>query len=349
MITLGIETSCDETAVALIEGRRVLASEIASSASTQAAFGGIVPEIASRSHLEAFIACLDAALKKSKKKLTDVDLVAVTQGPGLAGSLLVGVSAAKAIALSIKKPIVPVDHVLAHAYAGQLLRKKASFPFLALVVSGGHTVIIHWKTKNNAQVLGRTIDDAAGEAFDKVAKMMGLGYPGGPAIERAAMKGDPAKYKFPRSFLRDPNLDFSFSGLKTAVLYKLDEISAKKPLTLKQKQDIAASFQEAVCDVLASKTRRALEQTRARVLIVGGGVAANKRLRRALEITLKDTGVEIVFPTNELAADNAIMIAALGDMLHRSAGSPKKTDIRFDVYADFFVQKTNRIRYNNPA
>lgn len=348
MITLGIETSCDETAVAILNGKRVLASEVASSAPAQAEFGGVVPEIASRSHLEALLPCLDAALRKSKLRLKDIGLIAVTQGPGLSGSLLVGVSAAKALATALGKPIMPVDHVLAHAYAGQLLRKKPGFPFLALVVSGGHTLLIHWRKAGEARILGRTIDDAAGEAFDKVAKMMGLGYPGGPAIERVARGGDPEKYRFPRAFLRDPQYNFSFSGLKTSVLYKLDELRRRGPLTAKQKQDIAASFQEAVCDVLVAKTMRALGEFKLRTLVVGGGVAANGRLKRMFEKAARGGKLEVVFPTKELAADNAVMIAALGAMLYGPrSGSATVPDLSFDVYPDFFVQKNSLIRYNN--
>jgi N6-L-threonylcarbamoyladenine synthase len=347
MIVLGIETSCDETAVAIVRGRRVLASEVASSAASQAEFGGVVPEIASRSHLEALLPCLDQALHKAKSRLSKIDLIAVTQGPGLAGSLVVGVSAAKALALALGKPVIPVDHVLAHAYSGQLLRKHPGFPFVALVVSGGHTLIAHWKSEADVRILGRTVDDAAGEAFDKVAKMMGLGYPGGPAIEREARAGDPKKFTFPRAWLREPHYDFSFSGLKTAVLYKLDELTAREPLTAALKRDVAAGFQEAVCDVLVRKTMRALEETGAKTLVVGGGVAANGRLKRMFEAAAAGKCLEIVFPTKELAADNAVMIASLGEMLYRRAGSPSKTRTAFDAYADFFVQKNRLVRYNS--
>ena len=348
MITLGIETSCDETAVALVDGPRVLAACVASSAETHAEFGGVVPEIASRCHLEALMPLLASALKKARVKLSRIGLIAVTRGPGLAGSLLVGVSAAKALALALGKPVVGVDHVMAHAYSGRIGAKRP-FPFMALVVSGGHTLLIDWKDLRRARIIGRTLDDAAGEAFDKVAKMLGLGYPGGPEIERIARGGDAAKYKFPRPGIREEHLDFSFSGLKTAVLYKLDELRRRGPLRGIDKKDIAASFQEAACEVLVRKSLRAARAHGARTLVVGGGVSANGRLRalfaRESRKAPGEASVEVIFPSAQLAADNAVMIAALGQAMgppKARPGAPKD----FDVYSDFFVQKSRGVLYN---
>ncbi len=345
MITLGIETSCDETAVAVMKGRKVLGENIASSAKDQAPFGGIVPEIASRCHVEAVLPCIDRALKQSKISLKDVDLIAVTQGPGLMGSLLVGVAVAKALALALKVPVVGVDHVLAHAYSGQLMQKKTTFPFVGLVVSGGHTLLTHWKDEARVAIIGRTFDDASGEAFDKVAKMMDLGYPGGPVIDRISRGVDPALYPFPRPWIQEKHYHFSFSGLKTAVLYKIRDIRAGRELTDKDKREIASGFQEAVCDVLVEKSLRACAAYKARTLSVGGGVAANSRLREKLPEAAAKRGMKlnILFPTLRLSADNAVMIAALGQAL--AARRKPKPGARFEPYSDFFVPK-RRIVYN---
>ncbi len=341
MITLGIETSCDETAVAVLKGQEVLAEEIASSAKDQAPFGGIVPEIASRSHVEAILPCIDRAVTRAGIGLEDIDLIAVTQGPGLMGSLLVGVAAAKALAMALRVPIVPVDHVLAHAFSGHLMAKRPAFPFVGLVVSGGHTLLTHWKDLKRVRIIGRTFDDASGEAFDKVAKMMDLGYPGGPVIDRMSRGIDPTKYAFPRPWIHEKHFNFSFSGLKTAVLYKLDELRKRGALSDRDKREIASGFQEAVCDVLVEKALGACEAVRARTLVVGGGVSANTRLREKFpeEAARRRLKLKILFPSLKLAVDNAVMIAALGQAL---VGTQKKRPkyprgMDFEPYSDFFV------------
>lgn len=344
-ITLGIETSCDETAVAVLRGRKVLGENIASSAKDQAPFGGIVPEIASRCHVEAILPCIDRALKQSKVRLKDIGLIAVTSGPGLMGSLLVGVAAAKSLGLALGVPVVPVDHVLAHAFSGQLMRKRTTYPFIGLVVSGGHTLLTLWKDCDKVAIIGRTFDDAAGEAFDKVAKMMDLGYPGGPVIDRISRTVDPAAYKFPRAWINEKHYNFSFSGLKTAVLYTIRDIRAERELDDREKSRIASAFQEAVCDVLTAKALRACKAHRIRTLVVGGGVAANSRLRETLPQEASERGMKlkILFPTLGLAADNAVMIAALGQAI--VAKRKPRAGADFEPYSDFFVPK-RRIVYN---
>jgi N6-L-threonylcarbamoyladenine synthase len=342
MLTLGIETSCDETAVALYDGK-VLAEEVASSAARNAPFGGVVPEIASRSHLEGLLPCLDGALKKAGVRLGRVRLVAVTQGPGLMGSLVVGVAAAKALGVALGVPVVPVDHVLAHALAAQIGRGRFRFPFLGLVVSGGHTLLVHWRRLEDLAIIGRTFDDAAGEAFDKVAKILDLGYPGGPVVDRLARSADPSKIPFPRPWLNEKHHHFSFSGLKTAVLYTVEDMRRRGPVTDRDKAEICAGFQEAVCDVLVAKTLRAARERGVRRIVVGGGVAANSRLRE--RFAEAGAGFEVLFPFLKLAADNAVMIAALGRELYRSRArrgaraAAKRGRLDFAPYSDFFAQK----------
>lgn len=344
MITLGIETSCDETAVAILDGTKVLADVVASSAETHAEYGGVVPEIASRQHLETILPCLRRALKSTALDLSKIDLIAVTQGPGLMGSLLVGVAAAQALGAALNKPVIPVDHVMAHAYSCQLARRRPAFPFMALVVSGGHTLLIYWKSLGEAKIIGRTHDDAAGEAFDKVAKMLDLGYPGGPVIDRLSRSADPSAYNFPRPLIRDKNYHFSFSGLKTAVLYKLRDIKSQRPVKDKDKADIAASFQEAACDVLVHKSLEACVEYKVPALFVAGGVSANTRLKKLLtaEAAKRGLKLEIVFPTARLAADNAVMIAALGAAEyngHKRKRTSASARQDLEPYSDFFIQK----------
>lgn len=313
MLVLGIETSCDETSVGLFKTpRKVLANVVYSSLKEHRPFGGVVPEIASRAHLETLLPCLRMALRKARVNLSQVDLIAATQGPGLMGSLLVGLSAGKALALALKKPLIGVDHVLAHAYSGVLEDPKLKFPFISLVVSGGHTLILHAEAPDRWQVLGKTLDDAAGEAFDKVAKILGLGYPGGPEIDRLAKGQNTAHITFSRPILSKESLDFSFSGIKTAVYYKVLEFQKRRALTPQVKKQMAAGFQEAVCDVLTQKALLALNQAGLRSLVVGGGVSANSRLRTKLTAAAKVAGAKVIFPSMALCRDNAAMIAALG-------------------------------------
>lgn len=333
MITLGIETSCDETSVALVkDGRKVLANVVATSLKQHKPFGGVVPEIAHRAHLETLLVCLDEALRKSKTPVKKVDLIAVTQGPGLMGSLLVGMSAAKALSLSLKKPFVGVDHVVAHVYAGLLAQPKISFPVLGLVVSGGHTLILRMDSAKNVQVLGRTLDDAAGEAFDKVAKILGLGYPGGPEIDRLSQDQDPSQFNFTRPYLSKDSLDFSFSGVKTAVLYEAEKFKKKKGLNSQIQKAICAGFQETVCDVLVAKTVAAAKREGLKTVIVGGGVSANSRLRAKFKTTSRQEGLKVVFPDMAYCQDNAAMIAGLGTALFKEG---KKDGLELSSYADF--------------
>ena len=338
MITLGIETSCDETAVAVLKGtRQVLSNVVASSLKEHRKYGGVVPEIASRAHLEALLPVLDKALAKARLKASAVDLIAVTQGPGLMGSLLVGVSAAKALALALDKPLIGVDHVLAHVYAGFLSDPGVRFPCLGLVVSGGHTMLIRMDAASEWRILGRTLDDAAGEAFDKVAKMLDLGYPGGPEIDRLSRGQDPNRFPFTRPFLSKDSLQFSFSGIKTAVYYAVERIRKKRPLNAGLKKQIASGFQEAVCDVLVHKALLAARQERLSRIVVGGGVSANRRLREKLAWATRGTGIRAVLPEGAYCLDNAAMIAGLGAAIHRE-GKRKGLWCQVDqvpVYANF--------------
>jgi len=333
MITLGIETSCDETSVAVLkDGRKILSNVVYSSHKEHQAFGGVVPEIASRAQLETVLACLDTALKKARVPLKNADLIAVTQGPGLMGSLLVGLSAAKALALSLEKPLVGVDHVIAHAYAGFLSDPSLRFPCLGLVVSGGHTLLVKMTSPSGVKVLGRTIDDAAGEAFDKVAKMLGLGYPGGPEIDRLSRGQDTNRFFFTRPFLSNDSLNFSFSGIKTAVFYEVEKLKKKRSLTRSVKKAVCAGFQEAVCDVLVKKSLRAAKLHGLGTLVAGGGVSANSRLREKLKQAAGEEGIKVVFPPLEFCQDNAAMIAGLGTALFREG---RWDTLDLSSYSDF--------------
>ena len=303
MRILGIETSCDETAAAVVEdGRVVRSSVVASQVDLHARFGGVVPEIASRAHVELIDDVIEEALFEAGVTLHDLDAVAAVHGPGLAGALLVGVSAAKAIALATGMPYVGVHHHEAHVYAAMLEEPNLEPPFVTLVVSGGHTLLIATDDHGAYRVVGQTVDDAAGEAFDKVARFLGLGYPGGPAIDRIAIDGDPKAIAFPRPMI-DDGYDFSFSGLKTAVVHyvrKHPEVSTA---------DVAASFQAAVVDVLVMKCKQALRKTGLSRLAVGGGVSANKPLRAALAVMCAKEGAELFIPPLAFCTDNAAMAA----------------------------------------
>jgi N6-L-threonylcarbamoyladenine synthase len=313
MYFLGIESSCDETAAAVFtEEPAVLSSIIASQTDLHARFGGVVPEVAARAHLQRLLPMVDEALRQANVRLDQIGAVAVHNTPGLVGALLVGVSCAKALALALNVPLLAVNHIEAHIYACRLAAGRDIFPCVGLVVSGGHTALFHCRTALHFELLGATTDDAAGEAFDKVASILGLGFPGGPAVERAAAGGDPAAFRFPRAFLHDPRLDFSFSGLKTAVLYTAcgQDLSQPRPAPEGQgRADLAASFQQAVVDVLVAKSRQALRQTGLKRLAVGGGVAANRTLRSALEKMTAEEGADLFIPPMRLCTDNAAMAA----------------------------------------
>lgn len=324
MITLGIETSCDETSAAVVrDGREIKSCVVASSIEFHKKYGGVIPEIASRIQLESITAITESAIEKAKIKLKDIDLISVTNGPGLAGSLLVGIAFAKSLALGLDKPLLGINHVYSHFYANFLLGEKIKLPFISLVVSGGHTSLFCVRDFDKITVLGQTRDDACGEAFDKVAKILGLGYPGGPAIEKMARRGNPHKIKFNCSGPSN-ELDFSFSGIKTAVLYYLRDkgkgIRATLPSTLiplTLTQDIAASFQETVIDTLVKKSLLACELKKINRLVIGGGVAANNRLRDKFNQTAKNFNLNCYFPPLNLCMDNAAMVAGLGYRLFR--------------------------------
>jgi N6-L-threonylcarbamoyladenine synthase len=305
-VVLGIETSCDETAAALVRGGHdILSSVVSSQIELHAVFGGVVPEVASRAHLDLLNPVLARAIVEAGVDEQQIDAVACTIGPGLIGALLVGVSAAKALALAWDVPFVGVNHLEAHLYASLLDDPTAEPPIVVLLVSGGHTMLVEMRAPGDYRLLGQTIDDAAGEAFDKVARYLGLGYPGGPAVEHTASSGDPAAIAFPRA-MRNDGLDFSFSGLKTSVVNyvrKHPEVGVA---------DVAASFQQAVVDVLVEKARRAAAACGARGIALGGGVAANRTLRAALVAGCAEDGLRSYVPSPEMCTDNAAMIAAAG-------------------------------------
>src|SRR6516162_1259994 len=300
MYFLAIETSCDETAAAVFTDEpKILSNIVASQTDLHARFGGVVPEVAARAHVQRLLPVIDEALRQAGVRLQQIGCIAVHHTPGLVGALLVGVSAAKMLAVALDVPLVGVNHLEGHVYACRLAAVRDIFPCVGLVVSGGHTTLFHCRDAVSFECLGGTLDDAAGEAFDKVAALLGLGFPGGPAVEREAAAGDPQAVKLPRSFIHEERLDFSFSGLKTAVLYALagqDNPRPEPPPPGKRRADVAASFQEAVVDVLASKAAQALRRTGLKRLAVGGGVAANRRLRQRLAEMAGELAAEVVIP-----------------------------------------------------
>ncbi|HHU19706.1 MAG TPA: tRNA (adenosine(37)-N6)-threonylcarbamoyltransferase complex transferase subunit TsaD [Bacilli bacterium] len=306
---LAIETSCDETAAAIIkDGREIISNVVASQIESHKRFGGVVPEIASRHHVEQMINVLEETFSKAGMTADEIDAFAVTEGPGLVGALLVGVSTAKALAFAHDKPLIGVHHIAGHIYANRLI-EEFQFPLLALVVSGGHTELVLMQEHGQFEVIGETRDDAAGEAYDKVARSMGLPYPGGPEIDRLAKQGED-HLDFPRAWLEDESFDFSFSGLKSAVINTLH--NAKQKGIELEKADVAASFQASVVDVLVEKTYRAAQENKVRHVIVAGGVAANSGLRQALEEKFSDQPIKLSIPPLSLCTDNAAMIGAAG-------------------------------------
>ena len=337
MLILAIETSCDETAAAVVrDGRLVLSSVVSSQVAIHAEYGGVVPEIASRKHLEMITPVIRQALDEAGVTLTDIEGIAVTRGPGLLGALLVGVSMAKSLALACRIPLVGVHHIEGHLLAG-FLEQPVPFPFLGLVVSGGHTHLYRVDGIGRYRILGRTIDDAVGEAFDKSATLLGLAYPGGALIDRLAQSGNPQAVKLPRPLLHDGSLNFSFSGLKTAVLTHL-----KKQPAMPQGQelsDFCASFQAAVCEVLVKKTMAALQQEGLTRLVVGGGVACNSGLRTSLQKMSNERGVELHLAPPKLCGDNAAMLAVAGDA-YLSAGC--LDDLAMDATATWPLDQVAR-------
>jgi len=311
-LILGIETSCDETAASVVEEGRIVRSNIvASQVELHASYGGIVPELASRRHLEMIGPVIRLALQEAQVGFPDLQGVAVTAGPGLVGSLLVGVSTAKALAYTLKRPLAAVNHIEGHLYGAILEHPDLDFPFVALVVSGGHTHLYHAEGPGKYRLLGSTRDDAAGEAFDKVAKLLRLPYPGGPHVEQRATQGNPKAVPFPRAILGHGSLDFSFSGLKTAVIYYL-EGRGDKVLDPQLVADIAASFQQAIVDVLTRNTVKAARRVKVERIVLTGGVACNRCLRSRLQEAAAQEGMEVYWPRPELCTDNAAMIAAAG-------------------------------------
>jgi len=333
-LVLGIETSCDETGIGIVRGHTLLADAVASSVEEHARFGGVVPEVASRAHLEAMVPMLERAADTAGIRLADVDAVAVTSGPGLAGALLVGVAAAKALALGLGKPLYGVNHLAAHVAVDQLEHGALPEPVLAMLVSGGHSSLLRvTDVTTGVEPLGSTIDDAAGEAFDKVARLLGLPFPGGPHIDRAARDGDALYVDFPRGLtsrrdLERHRFDFSFSGLKTAVARWVEARErAGEPVPV---ADVAASFQEAVCDVLVRKAVDAASSEGIDDILIGGGVAANSRLRALAEERAAARGIRVRVPRPGLCTDNGAMVAALGAELVARGREPSRLDLPAD-------------------
>ncbi len=341
MLMLAIETTCDETGAAVLEGPphpsdlvpTIRSSVVSSQIELHEQFGGVVPEIASRAHVRQLLPIIAQAIEQAGITFSDLDAIAVATRPGLVGSLVVGLTAAKTLAMMLDVPIIAVDHLEAHLFACQLAYPDRQIdPSVGLVVSGGHTSLFHRRGPIDSELLGGTIDDAAGEAFDKVASLLGLGYPGGPVIERAAQGGNPKAYSFPRAFLHDDRIAFSFSGLKTAVLYAIrgqdaQNESVDSPLSEEQVANLAASFQEAVVDVLVAKCRQALKETGLQRLGVGGGVAANSRLRERLQTFCTEAGVELFIPPLSLCTDNAAMLGVAFAKLHAGEIAPLDLDV----------------------
>ena len=323
MRVLGIETSCDETAIAVVEDRFTLrANLVASQVDLHRRFGGVVPEVAARAHVEQLNPLLEQTLEEAGGlRFADIDGVAVTRGPGLVGALIVGLAAAKGVALATGAPFVAVNHLEGHIYANFLEHGPPKPPYVCLVVSGGHTMLVHMPEEHHYELLGQTLDDAAGEAFDKVARYIGLEYPGGPALDRAARTGNPNAVRFPRAMEDSGDLDFSMSGLKTAVVryVKQERAVGREP----DPNDIAASFQEAIVDVQVSKTIRAARERGVGTVLLGGGVVANTRLRVRMTAAGEEAGIRVLYPSTALCTDNAAMIAAAGaSRLERGERSP---------------------------
>ncbi len=333
-VVLGIESSCDETGVGIVRGTELLAHVVASSMDEHVRYGGIVPEVASRAHLEAFVPTLESALDEAGLRVADVDAIAVTSGPGLTGALLVGVAGAKALALAHDRPLYGINHLAAHVAVDQLEHGRFDRRVVALLASGGHSeILLVDDIATDVTLLGQTIDDAAGEAFDKVARLLGLPYPGGPHIDRVARDGDPAAVPFPRGLTQSRDREkhrwnFSFSGLKSAVARHVQrEQLAGRELAV---ADVAASFQDAVCDVLTAKAVEACREHGVGTLVVGGGVAANSRLRWYAEQRCAEAGLELRVPRLGLCTDNGAMVAALGAEVVRRGLPPSAWDLRAD-------------------
>lgn len=335
MLTLGIETSCDETAVAVVRnGREILSSVISSQIDLHKPFGGVVPELASREHLDKICPIVSESLQSAGVNFSDIDAIAVTQGPGLVGALLVGVCYAKALAFGLGKPLIGVNHIEGHVFSVIFENPEIEYPAIALIVSGGHTNLFFVPEPGHYKVVSRTRDDAAGEAFDKVAKMVGLEYPGGPVIEKLALEGDPKRMRFTRAKISDGRPDFSFSGLKTAVAKYLRENDVRPvahgELPSQEIKDLSASFQASVVGSLVDTMKSQAQKLGARTLIVAGGVASNMALREAAAAAARDLEIPVYFPSRHLSTDNAAMIAAAG-YFHLQRGVSSGPEITADV------------------
>ncbi len=333
LLVLGIESSCDETGVALVQSTgmdvpKLLSHALFSQIEMHQAYGGVVPELASRDHIRRVLPLASQALTASGRSLSEVDVVAFTRGPGLAGALLVGAGVACALACALQKPVLGVHHLEGHLLSPFLSNDPPEFPFVALLVSGGHTQLMRVDAVGQYEILGETIDDAAGEAFDKSAKLMGLGYPGGPALARLAGQGDPKAFKLPRPLLHSGNLDFSFAGLKTAVMVQAKKLGTDlEP----RKADLAASTEAAIVEVLLKKSLAALRQTGLKRLVVAGGVGANRQLRSQLDAACKAQGVRVHYPELQFCSDNGAMIAMAAAMRLQSGREKASTIYAFDV------------------
>ncbi|MFH0839335.1 MAG: tRNA (adenosine(37)-N6)-threonylcarbamoyltransferase complex transferase subunit TsaD [Candidatus Omnitrophota bacterium] len=335
MITLGIETSCDETAVSVLKNGKILSNEVASSLRFHKQYGGIVPEIATRYHIETIDAVCNKALIHARIKRNQIDLIAFTYGPGLVGSLLVGISFAKALGYSLGVPILGINHLQAHTFSACIGKKSIPFPCISLIISGGHTCLAYVKDADSFTLLGQTTDDAAGEAFDKVSKILGFGYPGGPIIESLAQKGDPEKTKFSYTKGQMQSLDFTFSGLKTAVLYYVRDAQARNKKI--RKVDVASTFQKIIIETLFEKVKLACTLKKTKTIVIGGGVSINRALREYFTKSAHRYDLEVIFPDSRLCLDNGAMVAALGEYLFR-----KKRFI-----SDFYVSAISNLGFDS--
>jgi N6-L-threonylcarbamoyladenine synthase len=328
MLVLGIETSCDETGVALYDSKLgLLAHALHSQVAMHEQYGGVVPELASRDHIRRLAPLLDKTLADAKRVMADIDAVAYTKGPGLAGALLTGASFANALAMTLHVPVIPIHHLEGHLLSPLLSEPRPEFPFVALLVSGGHTQLMLVAAVGDYQLLGETVDDAAGEAFDKTAQLLGLGYPGGPALSKLADSGNPGRFKLPRPMLTSGNLDLSFSGLKTAVSL----LVRKSPADEQTRADIARAFQDAIVEVLVAKALGALAAVNLKRLVVAGGVGANRQLRAALDAAAGKKGYQVYYPELDLCTDNGAMIAFAACLRLQATAPAKDQDYAFTV------------------
>jgi N6-L-threonylcarbamoyladenine synthase len=341
MVVLGIESSCDETGIALFHSKKgLLAHTLHSQIKIHAEYGGVVPELASRDHIRYLVPLIEQVLQQADMEKSAIDGIAYTAGPGLIGALMSGASVGRSLAWALGVPAVEVHHMEGHLLAPMLEENPPKFPFVALLVSGGHTLLAYVKGVGQYELLGQSLDDAAGEAFDKTAKLLGLGYPGGPALAAQAEKGRQAIYKFPRPMVDRPGLDFSFSGLKTFALNTMQSAAQNGALSQQVKADISLAFEEAVVDTLKIKCRRALEQQQCNKLVIAGGVGANKRLRTVLAEMIKQLGGELYYPRIEFCTDNGAMIAQAG-CLRLLAGETQPLEI--DARARWSMQDLKAI------